>query len=396
MNTKRRSIAIVVALLASSLFARIANAVTLASDSASDPAYAAEVDGAWKGEYPTGDQFEQNPPGMDNGGTGFKPWSFGGGYHVVADFVTSEPGPYGMLNHFIDGVDFPTTPFNNLGAPAFGVVNVRNYGGLTSAANREFNQPLAVGDIFSAEIDTPAEYEDWDGGHFPFAIIGFRDADGNGSFSIEAGSSVSADFPWRYTDLNTRHGDFGVAAGGTSIAPTATSDGSSFRLEVLSPTTGRFTLDGVSLDITFGALVDGSPEPAGPPASVFFTSFHSSAVANEMGDPTGEHAFYFDNLKIDRPSGEVLGDYNDNGTVDAADYVVWRDTLNQMGMNLPADGNDNDMIDAGDYTVWRANFGKAAGAAAANGSVPEPTALVLGLLATFPLFVRRRRLSMGR
>ena len=35
------------------------------------------------------------------------------------------------------------------------------------------------------------------------------------------------------------------------------------------------------------------------------------------------------------------GDYNQNGFVDAADYVVWRDTLGQMGAGLAADGNNN-------------------------------------------------------
>ena len=51
-------------------------------------------------------------------------------------------------------------------------------------------------------------------------------------------------------------------------------------------------------------------------------------------------------------------DYNHNGAVDAADYVVWRDALGQIGAGLTADGNNNGEIDAGDYNVWRANFGR--------------------------------------
>ena len=31
----------------------------------------------------------------------------------------------------------------------------------------------------------------------------------------------------------------------------------------------------------------------------------------------------------------VTGDYNRNGTVDAADYVVWRDSLHRSGYGLP-------------------------------------------------------------
>jgi hypothetical protein len=97
----------------------------------------------------------------------------------------------------------------------------------------------------------------------------------------------------------------------------------------------------------------------------------------DSGTPTS----YFDNLQIAAtPTDGIDGDYNDNGTVDAADYVLWRDTLNQMGSNLPADGNDNNMIDQGDYDVWRAHFGQSDGARFfQNGSVPEPTTATLFL-----------------
>jgi hypothetical protein len=348
-------------------------------DSASDPAYAANpTDGAWQGEYPNNDQSGQNPPGMDNGGTGFLPWSFSGGYHEA-----DPPSPYGMFNHFIDGVDFPTTAFNNLGSPAFGLGNMQlvdEFGfpaGMTAVGKRPFAAPLAVGDVFSAEFDTPAEYDDYSGQGFPFAIIGFQDAAGNDVFNIEAGSSVPfGDFNWRYDDLNVENGDFGVDAGGSSIVPTETSDGSSFALEVLTPTTGRFTFDGRSLDITFGRIVEGSGVPADPPASVFFTLFQNSAEDDAMGNPTGEHAFYFDNLKIERPGADIPGDYNHDGTVDAADYVVWR---------------KNDESSDG-YTTWRTNFGRTAGPGAAltgGAAVPEPAAIIQFLIAISLLLHRR-------
>jgi hypothetical protein len=58
------------------------------------------------------------------------------------------------------------------------------------------------------------------------------------------------------------------------------------------------------------------------------------------------------------PGGLLPGDYNQNGVVDAADYVAWRNTLGQSGSGLGADGNGNGRIDAGDYAVWRAHFGQ--------------------------------------
>ena len=46
----------------------------------------------------------------------------------------------------------------------------------------------------------------------------------------------------------------------------------------------------------------------------------------------------------------LAGDYNRSGTVDAADYAVWRRTLGQSGTELAADGNGNGFIDDADYT----------------------------------------------
>ncbi len=78
----------------------------------------------------------------------------------------------------------------------------------------------------------------------------------------------------------------------------------------------------------------------------------------------------------------LAGDYNLNGTIDAADHVVWRKTLGQMGAGLAADGNGNGTIDPGDYNIWLAHFGETVGSGAALGppfdaAVPEPTSAVL-------------------
>lgn len=55
----------------------------------------------------------------------------------------------------------------------------------------------------------------------------------------------------------------------------------------------------------------------------------------------------------------LAGDYNMSGAVDAADYVLWR---NSLGTSVPpfsgADGSGNGVVDQADYAVWRANFGR--------------------------------------
>jgi hypothetical protein len=92
--------------------------------------------------------------------------------------------------------------------------------------------------------------------------------------------------------------------------------------------------------------------------------------------------------------GDVLvlpgADYNRNAAVDAADYVVWRDSLNQAGAGLAADGNGNNRVDIGDYDVWRNHFGTTAASAAPGFSAaPEPPSIVFVLLATFAVTLRR-------
>jgi hypothetical protein len=72
----------------------------------------------------------------------------------------------------------------------------------------------------------------------------------------------------------------------------------------------------------------------------------------------------------------VVGDYNSNGSVDAADYVVWRDSMGTMNTlpNDPVGGT----IGQGQYGNWRAHFGgMAPGASQIVAAVPEPHSILL-------------------
>lgn len=53
--------------------------------------------------------------------------------------------------------------------------------------------------------------------------------------------------------------------------------------------------------------------------------------------------------------GELPGDYDNSGTVDQADYTVWRDNLGST-TNLSADGDHNGTVDAGDFALWHSNL----------------------------------------
>jgi Glycosyl hydrolase family 10 len=89
------------------------------------------------------------------------------------------------------------------------------------------------------------------------------------------------------------------------------------------------------------------------------------------------------------------GDYYADGSVDSADYVVWRKTFGLVD-DLRADGNGNRVIDEGDYNVWRSNFGKTyAIGLTSEAHVPEPNTLAL-LTAGALLVVATRRASFCR
>jgi hypothetical protein len=82
----------------------------------------------------------------------------------------------------------------------------------------------------------------------------------------------------------------------------------------------------------------------------------------------------------------LAGDYNGDGSVDAADYTVWRDGLGTTYVES-------------DYDVWKANFGATAGGGAvlATAAVPEPGAVVLIGIAAVAAWrsCRRRKAAVG-
>lgn len=101
----------------------------------------------------------------------------------------------------------------------------------------------------------------------------------------------------------------------------------------------------------------------------------------------------------------VPGDYNGNGVVDAADYVVWRDTLDSSS-DLRANGDNSGAsegkIDAADYQYWKDRFGNTSGSGggsvAGNSlAVPEPLSVATLCVAVLSMLgCRIRSRPFGR
>jgi hypothetical protein len=88
----------------------------------------------------------------------------------------------------------------------------------------------------------------------------------------------------------------------------------------------------------------------------------------------------------------IPGDYNVNGVVDAADYIVWR--KNQGSTHVLPNDPTGGTIGAAQFDQWRVHFGQTAASgsgAVANAAVPEPATLVLLIFAATGWCLRRSR-----
>ena len=74
--------------------------------------------------------------------------------------------------------------------------------------------------------------------------------------------------------------------------------------------------------------------------------------------------------------GNSAGDYNDNGLIDAADYVMWRNAFSSGSNSLPNDPTPG-QVDESDYQYWRSHFG--------DSVVPGGAGLLTGKVLYAPL-----------
>ena len=108
---------------------------------------------------------------------------------------------------------------------------------------------------------------------------------------------------------------------------------------------------------------------------------------------TGSSLTSFTISAVNQPT--VAGDFNNDGKVDAADYVVWRENEGTMNA-LPNDNGIGGLVRQVHYDLWRAHFGAGAAATATanlSGGVPEPEAALLLILAAAGAWSRRRRIQ---
>ena len=72
-------------------------------------------------------------------------------------------------------------------------------------------------------------------------------------------------------------------------------------------------------------------------------------------------------------------DINGDGFVDGIDYALWRGSLGDTGISLPADVDRNGVVDRDDLLAWKSSFGRAA-SVSNEVVVPEPLGVFLGFI----------------
>jgi hypothetical protein len=176
--------------------------------------------------------------------------------------------------------------------------------------------------------------------------------------------TLTSDLVFRYENA----GAVTVSGFATGIAPgppTATDEagqGTTFQVNVTSSSDAIVFDVAPTIDATNGTLsFTVATGTSGITALEAILQDNGSAVSPNVNS-SGVQTF---SIEI-RP---FLGDYNRDGTVDAADYLVWRKTLGATVANYSgADGSGNGTVGPEDYDIWRANFGNVLPSDAGSGS----------------------------
>lgn len=121
------------------------------------------------------------------------------------------------------------------------------------------------------------------------------------------------------------------------------------------------------------------------------------AVGGDFGgNPNGTTVFpqFMDveYVRVWERQTNVSGDYNDDGLVDSADYIVWRKTLDSSGIGLIADSSGNGSVGPEDYEIWREDFQSSVLPAAdsiAAINIPEPAMGVPVAVGLFLMYTQR-------
>jgi hypothetical protein len=248
-----------------------------------------------------------------------------------------------------------------------------------------------------AVVDSPADARLAANGSVPSAAYTGYALFGNMGVTLDHSDSFG---------LKTRNGSGALlSSSGTWSAQSVASDGTDGNTGYTDATPYTFLFsatrnDSDGIDVT--ASVTGTNLNGDGDLSVAYTdaapaSFSFDTFGLRPSSATSTAQIFDTSLfrvEFNSESGPTVlpGDYNGDDVVDAVDYTVWRNNLNnptEDAINNAGDGLNG--VDAQDYAWWKDRYGDTASGSGglAGGVVPEPGAFVL-LVATLATLALKR------
>ncbi len=125
---------------------------------------------------------------------------------------------------------------------------------------------------------------------------------------------------------------------------------------------GTGSLDGwgpgfTPTDTTHSVVASTPSLPDHPANNGVTQGTHALELVRQRTGTDGQSFRWGSQMRLTAAGPAPAGDYNNNGTVDAADYTRWRNNLGSTTANLPNDPTPT-IVDQSDYTTWKTNFGQ--------------------------------------
>jgi hypothetical protein len=194
-----------------------------------------------------------------------------------------------------------------------------------------------------------------------------------------------------------------ASVGGFSMSRLATGQ-YELRIQGETPSTGMLLLTVAELATT-GSVT--APDDniltyqPGPTGAFLIDSYDLQTTASRATLSLQDTTFAWAFISFADPISPVssAGDFDEDGDVDGADFLVWQQNSGATGDDLPADGNRNGVVDLADLELWRHNFSPNSGSPpAASEPAPEPagsTLLLTSIALSWRSIRRRRRLCLA-
>jgi hypothetical protein len=147
---------------------------------------------------------------------------------------------------------------------------------------------------------------------------------------------------------------------------------------------------GVDSQVTWAIFPHNDPTEPNP-----FDPFNSLRIGGPSGSASAKEAVV-DNIEVELvdiampPANNA--DFNNDGLVDGADFLIWQRGQGLAGQvdKTHGDANGDGSVNAADLAVWQTQFVNPPAAAAVTG-VPEPASVLLTAVALLGVAAMRRR-----